>query len=222
MNNNKRVVNRESRIAVTGNGETIRYSLFAIRSRESGFTLVEMLVGIALVALLSVVLSAIIITSQRSAAVEKTRSDLTTGNRRLFDDTSRNVKLASTVLASATLLGTAYTTGAETLVLQLPAIDASQNLVTGVSDLIVFRKNGSNYEFIQDAGAGSVRPDTASRIYSNRMTALTFTYYDSSGNTLAGNFQNALSVAISATLSQTVRGQSITSTLTDTATLRNK
>lgn len=205
-----------------GHYSAIRYSLFAIRSRESGFTLVEMLVGIALVALLSIVLSAIIVTAQRSAADEKTRSDLTVENRHLVDDTSRDIKLATTVLASATLLGTAYTTGAETLILQLPAIDASQSLLTGVSDLVVFRKNGSDYEFIQDAGAGSVRPDTTGRIYSERMTGLTFTYYDGTGNVLTSNFQNALAISIGSTVSGTVRGQTITSTLTDTATLRNK
>jgi len=193
-----------------------------MKKNESGFTLIELVTGVAIIALLSVVLSAIVVSAQRSAAVEKTRVDLVTENRRLIDETTRNIKNASSVLASSTVLGSPYITGSQTLILQLPAIDASQTLLAGVSDTLVFRQTGSNYEFIQDAGSGSVRPDTGSRIFSQRVTTLTFTYYDSGGTQLSGNYQNAQSVSVSVALSQTVRGQAISSTLADTATLRNK
>lgn len=204
------------------NYQCVRTAVFSIADAQRGFSLVELIIAIAVIGILTVVLSAIIVTSQRSAAVERTRADLVTENRLLIDETSRNIKSARSVLASATILASSYTTGGETLILELPAVDANQTIITSVFDTQVWRKNGSDYQFIQDGGAGSVRPDTASRNFSERLSSLTFTYYDTNGNELVTNFQNAQSVEIATTLSKTVRGQAITSTLTDTATLRNK
>jgi len=189
---------------------------------RDGFTLIELVTGVAVIGLLSVVLSAIVVTSQRSAALEKTRADLAVENRRLVDETMRNVKNARSVMSSASVLGTNYTTGAQTLILELPAIDSNQTIIDNVFDYQVFRITGNTYEFIQDAGAGSNRQDTSSRLFSERVSSGTFTYYDATGNVLVGNYQNTQSVGISSTLSQTVRGRTVTNALTDVATLRNR
>lgn len=218
----RRSVTHDWRLAEQKIGGAIHDLRVAIRGRESGFTLIELITGVAIISLLTVVLSAIVVTAQRSAAIEKTRADLSVENRKLVDDTIRNIKNATSVLASSTVLGTNYTTGAGTLVLQIPAIDVNQSIITNVYDLLVFRRNGTNYEFIQDAGVGSIRPDTQRRVYSERVSSLTFTYLDATGNVLASNYQNAQAVKIASTLFQTVRGRTVTNTLTDTTTLRNK
>jgi type II secretory pathway pseudopilin PulG len=194
----------------------------AVRGRERGFTIIELITGVALIALFSLVLSGIVVTAQRSAAVEKTKADLAVENRHLVDETTRQIKSARAVLASASLFGLPYTTGSQTLILELPSIDNNQTIIDGTSDWLVFRKNGPNFQFIQDGSTGSVRPDTESRLLSQRMTALTFTFFDANGSTLSADFENAVSVAISSTLSQVIRGQAIISILSDTATLRNK
>ncbi len=193
-----------------------------VSNGEPGFTLIEILVAIALVAILSAVLASVVTYTSRSAAIERTRSDLIVENRRLLDDTMRMVKAANTVLRSATVLGSLYTTDAQTLVLQVPAVDSAQSIVPNATDLIVFRLNGVRYELRQEGATGSIRPNTANRAYSKRVNNLAFTYYDVNGNVLDANFQNAYMVAVFSTLSATVRSQTIISSLTEKATLRNK
>lgn len=199
-----------------------KFGIGNCRRWRAGFTIMEVLIAIGLIVLLSAVLSVIVLYTNRSAAIEQTRAKLTTENRLLVDETTRTVKEASTVLASAAVLGTLYTTGTQVLVLQAPAVDANQNLIANMNDRMVFRRNGADYQFIQDGETGSVRPDIPSRIFSRQISAIAFTYYDVNGNVLNSNFQNAYSVRISSTLIDTVRNQTITSTLNETATLRNK
>jgi|FLYL01.1.fsa_nt_gi type II secretory pathway pseudopilin PulG len=193
-----------------------------MRRREVGFTMIELLLGIGVLALLSAVLSAVLVTAQRSAAIERVRSDLITENRLLVDETVRNVKQARSVVTSATLFGTTYTTDGDTLVLAIPAIDANQNLLANTYDYQVWQQSGTNYQFIQDGATASVRPDTPSRLFSRRVSSVTFRYYDQNGILLTNNYPNTQRVEVSVTLSESVRGKSIISTMSDRATLRNR
>lgn len=84
---------------------------------------------------------------------------------------------ASQVLASRDFSGTTYSSATTTLVLELPAIDSSGNILVGVRDYIAFYASSTTLYRLTQAGAGSVRPSGIKQL-STTLNTLSFTYDD--------------------------------------------
>lgn len=84
---------------------------------------------------------------------------------------------AEQVLASRVFSGTTYTSATTTLVLQLPAVNASGNIIAGTKDYVVFFLATTTLYRLTEAGAGSVRPSGLKKL-STTVALLAFTYND--------------------------------------------
>lgn len=82
---------------------------------------------------------------------------------------------ADQVLASHDFNGTVYTSGVTTLVLQLPAINASGAIITGTKDYLVFYTSSGSLFRLMQAGVGSVRVSSL-KILSTTLNSIAFTY----------------------------------------------
>ncbi|MFA6519319.1 MAG: type II secretion system protein [Candidatus Paceibacterota bacterium] len=84
---------------------------------------------------------------------------------------------ADHVLTSHNFSGTTYSSNASTLVLSLPAVNSSGNIITGTEDYIVFYASSANLYRLIQAGAGSSRVSGLKQL-STTLSALSFTYDD--------------------------------------------
>jgi hypothetical protein len=106
---------------------------------------------------------------------QQTRVALGNSAREAVKELKNAALQANQIVASHNFSGTTYSTGQHTLVLEIPSIDGSGNIVNGKHDYAVFYLTGTNlYRRIQ-ADAASSRPSGLNKI-SDAVSAITFTY----------------------------------------------
>lgn len=141
----------------------------------AGFTLVETVVIIALtlIALAALVNLFVIFSSLNGYQQAVIATD---GSASISMNAFEAAILpASNVLVSHNFSGTTYTTSADTLVLQLPAVNSSGTIIAGVSDYIVFyRSSNTLYQLTEIGGESVRRPGRVS--LSTTLSTLSFTY----------------------------------------------
>jgi len=110
-------------------------------SKKRGFTVLELTIAIAILAILSLIIATIIIRS--GIIFEKQQGNVETGlaNRFVLDEISQNVRAAKQVEESFISGPDNYTTGTATLILKIPAINAAGETISGVFDRVVFYKD---------------------------------------------------------------------------------
>jgi len=86
-----------------------------------------------------------------------------------------SVMPADHVLASHNFSGTTYSSNATTLVLSLPAVNSSGNIIAGTEDYVVFYSSSANLYRSTQAGAGSTRVSGLKEL-STTLSTLSFTY----------------------------------------------
>jgi prepilin-type N-terminal cleavage/methylation domain-containing protein len=124
------------------------------------------------------------------------------------------VAQAEQVLSSRTISGTTYTTGASTLVLQLPAIDSSGSVIANAKDYVVFYASSTKLYARVSPDASSVRTGGTKQL-SGTLQSITFTY-DS------GTVTEATSVSIDVQTRSQYKTTPVQSRLTETIYLRNR
>lgn len=82
---------------------------------------------------------------------------------------------ADHVLTSHSFSGATYTSGITTLVLELPAVDASGAIITSAEDYVAFYTSSSTLYRLTEAAAGSVRVSGLKQL-SSTIYSLSFTY----------------------------------------------
>ncbi|MEK7130121.1 MAG: prepilin-type N-terminal cleavage/methylation domain-containing protein [Patescibacteria group bacterium] len=143
-----------------------------------GITLVETMIGLAISALLVVILSYCLIIVLRLNEAQKTISALTTSTDRGIYRISSSIQQSSQILSSAVISGTTYTTSSTVLVLKIPTVDSLGQIISGSYDTVVYRRNPSDLSELQeitDAEAGSTRFD-GTHIIARFVTNLLFRY----------------------------------------------
>lgn len=149
--------------------------------RRPGVTLVELIVVITTMAVMAFVIVTMYFASTEVAKGQSTGSAVQLENffgqgrmRTLLQD-------ASSVVVSATLSGTLYTTDGDTVVFTVPSVDAADNLVSGAVDTVVIEYTGSApnayIRAIVAPHASSARPASDSRL-AGSVDALQFRYSD--------------------------------------------
>lgn len=84
---------------------------------------------------------------------------------------------ASHVLASRNFSGTTYSSSATTLVLELPAVNSSGNIIPGVNDYVVFYPSSATLYRLVQAGVGSIRVSGLTTL-STTLSSISYTYDD--------------------------------------------
>ena len=142
---------------------------------KRGFTLVETLIVIsistlAFIALINLFLLFNSVYGYQQASMATAGSAGTAMNA--FE---ASILPADQVLASHSFSGTTYSSATTTLVLELPAIDNSGNIIPDVKDYIAFYPSSTTLYRLIQAGAGSVRISGLTQL-STTLYSLVFTY----------------------------------------------
>jgi len=103
-----------------------------------GITLLEALVSVSLVTIISLVLMGLFIGHVRISRLVSANADLLNQRTQLEQDFDRFIHLATRVVDSAIVNGTSYTSGLDTLVLEIPSIDGSGFVIADQFDQLAY------------------------------------------------------------------------------------
>lgn len=145
---------------------------------SGGFTLTETLVVVAVSAILGGAVAGIWIGYNSFFTLQQTTVAVAGSASRIISVAEAAMLQATSVVTSHTFVasGTTLTTGTSTLVLQLPSVNSSGNVISNTYDYIAIYASSTNaYEQV-DAAAGSTRASGTINL-SNTLSSLTFTYY---------------------------------------------
>ena len=189
-----------------------------IRSKinNRGITLIETMIGLAISALLVVILSYCLVIVLRLNEAQKTVSALTSSTDRGIYRISSSIQQSSQILSDAVISGTTHTTSSSALVLKIPTVNSSGQIISGSYDTVVYRRNPSDLSELQeitDAETGSARFD-GTHLIARFVTNLLFRYNNS-------NYSLASTATVFLKTGTTVRGVLKESANQTTVRLRN-
>jgi len=190
--------------------------------RPRGFTLIEMLIGLAIISLLIVALLSFYSKGQQQFMNQNIQSDVLEKSRYPLALIARDVK--SAVQVAATCPGGSYTTSSNTLVLEVPSVDSSGLIIDVNSqfDYVIYRVFERKLQRIYDAKEGVSARIDGSRNLADDITGLSITYYDPSDNTLSSNFATAASVRVSLSTARKGFRRTFQESMNSKFKLRNK
>lgn len=146
--------------------------------KTAGFSLLETIIYIFIGVLIIIVISEIFINQSNLGQKRTSQSDLERSAGSGIETIKTAVQGASTVVLSRSFSGTAYTSDEDTLILEIPSVDGSGNLVSGSFDYVVFFLDSSDSTLLKattDSAAGSARPENT-RIISSFVSSVEFRY----------------------------------------------
>ena len=187
-----------------------------IKINNRGITLIETMIGLAISALLVVILSYCLVIVLRLNEAQKTVSALTSSTDRGIYRVSSSIQQSSQILSDAVISGTTHTTSSSALVLKIPTVNSSGQIISGSYDTVVYRRNPSDLSELQeitDAETGSARFD-GTHLIARFVTNLLFRYNNS-------NYSLASTATVFLKTGTTVRGVLKESANQTTVRLRN-
>jgi len=192
------------------------------KSIPKGFTLVELTVVVALMALIMLILMSLYVTGQQFLMTESARIDVIRDNRYVFDWISRDIKGAVQVVSS----WDAYTTSSNCLILRIPSVDSSGLIVDIENELdyIIYRLNSEHpnkLERVVDAKDGVSSRVDSTRVLATRVNSFLLSSDGVELSSVADLTQVA-SIDITVTTKQNRLGRDFQQTLDSTVKLRNK
>lgn len=137
-----------------------------------GFTLMEGLTVIGVMTIILIMVSEIFSVSYDIYIKQSARTDNETGAVLAVRAISEAARGADSIESSYVINGTTYTTSADVLVLKLPTIDASNNVVPASYDyMAIYRHSAQTTKIFSDidAAAGSKRVDGQKLITANNV-----------------------------------------------------
>jgi len=187
---------------------------------KNGLTLIEVVLAAGIAAIIGVLLLVIIINSAGLYSKEASKVSQGLNNNDALNMVRKSIKESSAVAAQYVSGSTTYTSGTTQLILKLPSIDSSNNIIPNTTDYFVFFLDTTKLRL-------KVFPDNTSsrksqdQIFSTSVNSLNFQYFNLANPPLEVTAVNALKVRISLTLRQKNGQIYETSTATSEANLRN-
>lgn len=181
--------------------------------KQLGFTLVETVIVLGLLAIVMLGILFIFggfnnVYNQQQAFINTSRSGSLAVN-----EVQNYVFQADLVVSSKIISGTTYTTNSTTLVLELPSINSTGDIITGKFDYVVFYLNGTSLYRLASPDAASSRT-SGTRLLSNVVSSLSFTYDNS-------NLALATKIDMDLRTQAVGGGQTVTNRLRQQMYLRN-
>ena len=192
------------------------------KSKPKGFSLVELLVIVAIGSFMILAMLSLYVAGQRYFMTGSARTDVLRDNRQVLNYISRDVKEAIQVLPSWDV----YATSSDCLILQVPSLD-SNGLIIDIdnqSDYIVYRLNSeypNRLERIIDANDGVSSREDSSRTIATRVNSFQLR---SGGVELSAvsSFSQVSSVEVTLITTKNLLGRTFQETLRTGVKLRNK
>lgn len=178
-----------------------------------GTTLIEtvVLVGITTAALLALVNLFVIFNN--IYGYQQTFMATAGSSGRALDALGAAILPANAVRASHVFSGTTYSSASTTIVLELPSVDSTGDIVSGAKDYIVFYASSTELYRRVEAHAASVRTSGLTKL-SSTLSSLSFTYDHI-------DFAQVAKVAATIQTAKLFKQQSVQSTLSEEWYLRN-
>ncbi|MBI4036047.1 prepilin-type N-terminal cleavage/methylation domain-containing protein [Candidatus Daviesbacteria bacterium] len=145
---------------------------------EKGLTLVEVLIAMGITAIVGVLLLVIIVNSAGLFTNQSSKVQMGLNSNDALVVVRSSIKQAYTVAEQYTNGSDTYTSGSNQLVLQVPAIDSSNSVITDTYDYYIFYLDSNTLHFKVFPDSASSRK-TADRIFSTSIDNLTFQYFNS-------------------------------------------
>lgn len=179
----------------------------------SGFTLIEVLITVALSVILMLAIEKLYVVYGRVIISQKSSIEVALGGNKIMDAARAAGSQAKQVVAAHSFSGTSYDSSTTTAIFELPAVDASGAIIAGAYDYIGIHASGTVAYRLVDAAPGSARVPAEKRLTSV-LDALSFAYDSQS-------FPSVTSVVVEATTSAVVRDETIQTHLRERVYLRN-
>lgn len=145
------------------------------KTRYSGFTLLETIITLAITVIALLALTNLFFVFNSIYGYQQAFMAAAGSSGAAINAFEAAVLPADQVLASHVFSGTTHTSSANTLVLELPAIDGSGNVIPSAKDYIVFYASSSNLYRLTQADALSARVSGLKKL-STTLQSLTFSY----------------------------------------------
>ena len=146
--------------------------------RTRGVTTLELAVSTAVAAVIFTILGAIFIAQGRFFAIQDAIGETQYNAFQILDTAGLYALSASAIVPNRTISGTAYTTGTSTVVLEVPSVNASDEVLVNAYDYVamgVSPDDSSRFFVAIDASTNSARTD-ASRLPGSLVDKLIFRY----------------------------------------------
>lgn len=147
---------------------------------QNGFTLIEMLVVVFLTSVILLGLFSLYEWHGKMYSYQQAVVRVTQSSRNTMQTLSTYVSQSYQVATSTVVQGVTYTSDADSLVLFLPSIDSTGNVVAGKTDTAVFYSSGTDAFVSFQPDVASSRTAIAKKQLSDSLQSLTFTYNNAS------------------------------------------
>ncbi len=143
--------------------------------KKLGFTVVEILVVVAIFVLIITVFFDLFYNYGQVFRTESARVDIAGSARDAMQSLNTYALQADKILSSRMIATTTYSSGPTAVVFELPAVDSSGEIVSGVFDYVVFYLSGKNFYQRTEANSASNRA-SGLRWLGGNIAAITLTY----------------------------------------------
>ncbi len=125
------------------------------RQRQAGHTLLELVIGLAIFITVSTIVTESSIDGWQALAANRARASLVTDLDEATVRVESFVRKATELPAQATVASQRYQAGAGTLILTVPAVTASGQLIAGVVDTVVYTSRAEGFVELIAPGGGT-------------------------------------------------------------------
>lgn len=182
--------------------------------KQDGFTIIELVITIAISTILLGAMFGLFEWHQKVYLREAASVMATSAVRQTMQNITKNIAQATNIEASHSFGGTTYTTSGSTIVLKLPSVDATDNIIASTYDYVaVYLHNGAVYQLIEP-GSGSVRL-AGTRQLADNVTTFALTYNN-------GVPASASEATLDIQVSVSTRNGNLSTRVIDTVFLRNQ
>ncbi|HEX5430102.1 MAG TPA: prepilin-type N-terminal cleavage/methylation domain-containing protein [Patescibacteria group bacterium] len=176
---------------------------------QSAFTLIEVIITIALTVMIVAVIANMFLTQSRLYRSQNAKLDTSASVRAGLDSIDDDVRAADQVLASYST----FTASSQTLILQIQSVDSTQALVADTYDYVVYTLSGTDLTRQIFPDAASVRIATT-RTVARHVSDLSFVLN-------SADYADVTEVATSLTSSESTGNQTVAFTSDSNSKLRN-
>jgi len=143
--------------------------------REKGFTFIELIITMAISSVVGLLLLVIIVNSAGVFYKESSKLSEGLNINDAQNQIRESIKQTNSIAVSYTFAGVTYTSGLTQLVLKVPAIDSSNNLIANTYDYFIFYSDTNKLRFRTFPDAASARK-SQDQIFSTNVDQLKFEY----------------------------------------------
>ena len=187
---------------------------------SKGLTLIEVLISMSIAVIVGVLLVVIIVNSAGLYSQESSKLSEGLNINDALSQVRGSIKDASAIVASYNSGSTTYTSSATQLVLKMPSIDSSNNIIANTFDYFVFFLDQNKLRFKTFTDSTSFRKNQ-DQIFSTSVNSLTFQYFNSANPPVEVIPISAARVKVTLTLKQKNGNVVEQKTATTEASLRN-